>query len=224
GIKGMAGPAATPRIILVTSHGREEAGEVANKAGLDEILIKPVSASSLFNAISNAFGLAKAEKLVHRPKDKETNMARAIRGANILLVEDNEINQQVALEILEQAGLKVTIADNGLKGVEALRSQNFELVLMDIQMPVMDGYEATKKIREDSRFKDLPIIAMSASAMVQDREMALSVGMNDHVGKPIDTQELFAALVKYIKPRDQTLADEAGLSEPPAPAPSTSAV
>ncbi len=149
-----------------------------------------------------------------------------IKGARILLVEDNEINQQVALEILSGADLQVALANNGQEAVEAVRQQEFDAVLMDIQMPVMDGYEATKRIRkweggirksEGGRRKaeaegenqssvlspqssKLPIIAMTANAMAGDREKSLKAGMDDHVTKPIHPSELFATLEKWIRP------------------------
>jgi CheY-like chemotaxis protein len=126
-----------------------------------------------------------------------------IRGAKVLLVEDNEINQQVAKEILEQAGLVVGIANNGEEAVQKIKAETYEAVLMDIQMPVMGGFEATQEIRKDGRFKELPIIAMTAHAMAGDREKSLAAGMNDHVIKPIDPDELFSALLRWIKPGER---------------------
>jgi PAS domain S-box-containing protein len=128
---------------------------------------------------------------------------RSIEGARILLVEDNEINQQVAQEMLEKAGFIIEIAADGQQGVKAVEKYTYDLVLMDIQMPVMDGYEATKTIRKNPKFKDLPILAMSASAMTQDRDESMAAGMNDHVAKPIELQQLFAALLKWIKPGER---------------------
>ncbi len=124
-----------------------------------------------------------------------------LRGARVLLVEDNEINQQVAEELLGQAGIEVSIANDGREGVDMLaaRPEAFDGVLMDIQMPVMDGYAATHEIRKDARFKALPIIAMTANAMAGDRDKALAVGMNDHVAKPIDVAELFEVLGRWVQ-------------------------
>jgi CheY-like chemotaxis protein/HPt (histidine-containing phosphotransfer) domain-containing protein len=118
----------------------------------------------------------------------------------VLLVEDNEINQQVAQEILESAGLIVSLANNGEEGVKAVKEKDYDVVLMDIQMPVMNGYEATGAIRSDPRFKDLPIIAMTAHAMAGDEDKSLKAGMNGHVAKPIDPDQLFSTLRKWIKP------------------------
>ncbi len=134
-----------------------------------------------------------------------------IRGARVLLAEDNEINQQVAEEILQQAGLVVRIANNGKEAVEMVKAGKFDVVLMDIQMPVMGGFEATQEIRRDERFKDLPIIAMTAHAMAGDREKSIEAGMNDHVTKPIDPDQLISALVKWIKPGDRKTSE--GVSE-----------
>jgi CheY-like chemotaxis protein len=135
-------------------------------------------------------------------------------GTHVLLVEDNDLNQLVARELLEQAGLTVTIASNGQEGVEALQRQRFDGVLMDMQMPVMDGISATHAIRADSRFKDLPIIAMTANALVGDRERALAEGMDDYVTKPLDIEHMFTVLRKWL-PRARRLS--AAAEPPPAP-------
>jgi CheY-like chemotaxis protein len=126
-----------------------------------------------------------------------------LRGARVLLAEDNEINQQVAQEMLEKSGLVVGIANNGEEAVQRVKAEVYDAVLMDIQMPVMGGFEATQEIRKDGRFKDLPIIAMTAHAMAGDREKSLAAGMNDHVTKPIDPDELFSALLRWIKPGER---------------------
>jgi CheY-like chemotaxis protein len=140
---------------------------------------------------------------VDRKKEQVAEDLKAIHGARVLLVEDNEINQQVALEILEGAGLNVSLAENGQKAVSAVKENNYDAVLMDIQMPVMNGYEATREIREDERFKDLPIIAMTAHAMAGDEDKSLEAGMNGHVTKPIDPDQLFATLQKWIQPTEK---------------------
>ena len=129
------------------------------------------------------------------------NALEGIRGASILLVEDNLINQQVAQELLEQAGLSVSIVSNGQEAVSAVEEGAFDLVLTDINMPVMDGFQATARIRENPRFQDLPILAMTAQALSGDREKSLDAGMNDHITKPIDPDKLYTALVKWIEPK-----------------------
>jgi len=126
----------------------------------------------------------------------------------VLLAEDNEINQQVAKEMLERAGLVVGIANNGEEAVQKVQAEPYDAVLMDIQMPAMGGFEATREIRKDIRFKDLPIIAMTAHAMAGDREKSLAAGMNDHVTKPIDPDELFSALARWIKPGEREVRKE----------------
>ncbi|MEO5355643.1 MAG: response regulator, partial [Magnetococcus sp. XQGC-1] len=124
-----------------------------------------------------------------------------IRGARVLLVEDNAINRQVAGEILQGLGLVVTMAEDGQEGVRKALESAFDIVFMDIQMPRMDGYTATQKIRELPHLQALPIIAMTAHIMSGDREKSLAAGMNDHIGKPIDKKQLFAALTRWIKPQ-----------------------
>ncbi len=192
----------TPAIILVTAYGREEVMQQADQAGLDGFLLKPVNPSVMFDTIMQAFGEIVPETS-RIAKKKGVDVIKDIQGACILLVEDNEINQQVAKEILEGAGLHVTLADNGQEAVDAVNQHDYDAVLMDVQMPVLDGYAATREIRKDERFKDLPIIAMTAHAMAGDEEKSLGAGMNGHVTKPIDPEKLFAALQKWIQPIDK---------------------
>jgi len=130
--------------------------------------------------------------------DADPAGAPGVAGTRVLLVEDNEINQQVALELLESAGVSVSLAEDGRQALEKLAAERFALVLMDIQMPGMDGLEATRRIRQDPALAELPIVAMTAHAMAGDREESLKAGMNDHVKKPIDPEELFAALARWI--------------------------
>jgi two-component system sensor histidine kinase/response regulator len=200
-IKNHTGLAKIPPIVMVTAYGREEIMQEIEDLGLNELLIKPVSPSVLFNTIMQAFGLEAAKSVRSRSTAVRTaEKLQGIRGAWVLLVEDNKINQQVARELLEGVGLTVAIAANGDEAVRAVRKKDFEAVLMDIQMPVMDGYEATRVIRHDERFKKLPIIAMTAHAMTGDQDKCLEAGMNDYVSKPIDPEKLFSALIKWIKP------------------------
>ena len=134
---------------MATAYGREDVMRKAEQLGLDGFLLKPVNPSVLFDAIMQAFGKEISAALRGAwMKDKETETLQNIRGARILLVEDNEINQQVAKEILEGADLNVTVANNGQEAVDAVQKDNYDVVLMDVQMPVMDGYTATRKIRE----------------------------------------------------------------------------
>ncbi|MBI5248638.1 MAG: response regulator [Desulfomonile tiedjei] len=197
-----------PKIIIATAYGREEVMQRSEKVGVDGFLLKPVGQSVLFDAIMVAFGKEASEgESVARVRDSDEEELRRIRGASVLLAEDNEINQQVAKEILEQAGLVVSIANNGTEAVEMVKAGNVDAVLMDIQMPVMGGLEATREIRKDQGFRDLPIIAMTAHAMAGDREKSLEAGMNDHVTKPIDPEQLLSALVKWIKPVKREMSE-----------------
>ena len=133
-----------------------------------------------------------------------------MRGARVLLVEDNEINQEVAIGQLEDAEVFVDLAENGAEAVRMARENDYDVVLMDMQMPVMDGIEATRILRSDPRFETLPIIAMTANALVSDREMCLEAGMNDHIAKPIDPDQLFGVLLRWIRRPD---GDGAGVRE-----------
>jgi polar amino acid transport system substrate-binding protein len=190
-----------PKIIIVTAFGREEVLKQTEHAGLDGFLIKPVNPSMLLNAVLGAFGKESYYESTRVASfEMDTEALRPIQGAKVLLVEDNEINQQVAKEILEGAGLVVEIAEDGKVAVDKVSENNYDIVLMDIQMAVMDGYEATLEIRKQKKHDNLPILAMTANAMVGDRDKAFEVGMNDHVAKPINPQQLFSALVKWIKP------------------------
>ena len=148
-IKNHKGLSKIPPIILVTAYGREEVMQQAEQVGLDGFLIKPISPSMLFDAIMQAFGEAVPEtSRVVRSHEQEAEALKHIQGARVLLVEDNEINQQVAREILEGAGLIVALATNGQEAVDAVKETNYDAVLMDVQMPVMDGYAATRRIRK----------------------------------------------------------------------------
>jgi PAS domain S-box-containing protein len=196
-----------PQIIMVSAYGREELVARCEAEGIDTVLGKPVSPSSLLDAVLDAMG----HGVERGPMTVATLPAQdQLRGARVLLVEDNEINQQVAEELLGQAGIDVTIANDGQEGVETLaaRPEAFDAVLMDIQMPVLDGYAATREIREDKRFEALPIIAMTATAMAGDRDKALDAGMDDHVAKPIDVAALFEVLGRWIEvPEERRLVE-----------------
>ena len=201
-----------PKVIIATAYGREEVMQRSEKVGVDGFLLKPVGQSVLFDSIMIALGRGAQEReTVKRVSGRNEEELQKIRGARVLLAEDNEINQQVAEEILQQAGLVVRSANNGKEAVEMVKAGNFDVVLMDIQMPVMGGFEATQEIRRDERFQDLPIIAMTAHAMAGDHEKSIEAGMNDHLTKPIDPDQLISALVKWVKPGDRETSE--GLSE-----------
>lgn len=194
-----------PKIIMATAYDRNEAAEQSKGVNLSGIIVKPVSQSALFDAIMVAFG-RRIQTQSRQDQPHHQGLAQ-IQGAQILLVEDNEINQEVAVEILQGAGLIVDVANHGQEGVRAALEKEYDLILMDIQMPVMGGMEATKKIREIKPAEILPIIAMTAHAMSGDREKSLNAGMQEHVTKPINPPELFKALVQWIKPGKRKAPD-----------------
>ncbi|MGH6736804.1 MAG: response regulator [Methyloceanibacter sp.] len=192
--------ATPPHLIMVTAYGREEVLKQAEECGFENVLIKPVTSSILFDTAVVALG-----------GDREgTEAAQAapsfdverLRGARVLLVEDNEINQEVAMGQLEDANVFVDLAENGEVAIELIEKNDYDVVLMDMQMPVMDGVAATRVLRANRRFNDLPIIAMTANAMASDRELCLDVGMNDHIAKPIDPHQLFGVLLRWIRRGD----------------------
>jgi len=197
-----------PDIIMVTAYGREGIEQESQAAGAKSFLVKPVSPSDLFDVILKTIG-HKNDSSMSINTDSSLEIGESSRGAHLLLVEDNEINQQVAQEILEQAGFCVTIANNGQEGIDVLNQHDnkFDGILMDIQMPVMDGYTASKEIRKDSHFDKLPIIAMTANVMSGDIDKALQAGMDDHVAKPINVEDLYAVLNKWVIASDPKFAD-----------------
>ncbi|MEO5364488.1 MAG: response regulator, partial [Magnetococcus sp. DMHC-8] len=179
-----------PSVVLITAYGREEVMSSSLREGIPHLLIKPITASALLEIIPHALG-------GQAPTAPTSELPTQTIHGTILLVEDNEINQEVAQGILAQTGLQVEIANNGMEAIEKLQQGAFDLVLMDVQMPVMDGYEATRRLRREERFRDLPIIAMTANAMKGDREICLSAGMSDYLSKPIDPRNLYAILAKW---------------------------
>jgi two-component system sensor histidine kinase/response regulator len=191
----------SPAIVLVTAFGREEVREEAERLQLDGFLVKPVTKSMIVDTLVNVF--------VHSGEETSTGVegkhTACLRGARILLTEDNEINQQIAVELLEGVGATVTVANNGREAVEILSNAGpsgppFDVVLMDLQMAEMDGYQATAKLRSDSRFATLPIIAMTAHATMEERQRCLDAGMNDHISKPIDPGNLFETVGRFYRP------------------------
>jgi CheY-like chemotaxis protein len=181
----------------------------AEDAAFDNVLIKPVTPSMLFDSAVQALSGGDHEPVREVEASPALNLDQ-LRGAQVLLVEDNELNQEVAMGLLEPAHMSIDLAENGQVAVRMVAERDYDLVLMDMQMPVMDGIAATKAIRSNPHFRTLPIIAMTANAMDVDREMCREAGMNDHLSKPIDPDAMFATLMKWTKPR------RAEPSEPPA--------
>jgi PAS domain S-box-containing protein len=192
-----------PVVIMVTAHSKEMLLQEAHGIHLDAVLNKPVTSSGLFDTIMDFQGGHKHRRDVSSSADI-MGSAAVIGGARILLAEDNETNQLVAIDILERMGLDVTVVNNGQAALEMLQQSDFDAVLMDLQMPVMDGLEAARRIRQEERWSGLPIIAMTAAVMEQDRTACSAAGMNDHVAKPIAQQELLHALLRWIKPTSQS--------------------
>jgi two-component system, sensor histidine kinase and response regulator len=195
-ISTMQGPAEPPRVLLVTAFGREVLSETQDSgvAPFAGFLTKPVTPKQLAAAIRAAMS-REVRTQAAEPDNTRVNAGR-LRGLELLVVEDNALNRQVAEGLLRAEGANVTLAESGREGIEAvlMSDTHFHAVLMDVQMPDLDGLEATRLIRADGRFDALPIIAMTANASNADRETCLKAGMNDHVGKPIDVERLVAVL------------------------------
>ena len=192
-----------PKIAMVTAFGREDIRAQAEETGIEGFLLKPVNSSLLYDTLVDLFGIAALADSAPRGS-REKKQEHDANGIRILLVEDNEMNQQVATELLESAGAVVTVANHGGEAVKLLtegdRIADFDIVLMDIQMPVMDGMTATRLLRKDSRLQKLPILAMTAHALVEERQRCLDAGMNDHISKPIDPDDLFATVLRWATP------------------------
>jgi CheY-like chemotaxis protein len=197
-----------PPIIIISAYGRETEIQRAKNLGFEHFLLKPIKQSVLFDTIMEIFGYT----MTRPEKNPSTRIfPEDFVNTRLLLVEDNPINQMVAIEILSSAGIIVDRAENGKEAIEKLRTNIFDAVLMDVQMPIMDGIEATKVIRNDLKLTDIPIIAMTAHAMYGDKERCLEAGMNDYIPKPIEKPQLFAAIrrnVSHLKNLSVILKDK----------------
>jgi signal transduction histidine kinase/DNA-binding response OmpR family regulator len=196
-----------PKVVMVTAFGVDDVREQAEAVGVDGFLVKPVNRTLLADTLSELF-----RPQAQAPVLRTHREAADLGGVRVLLAEDNEINQQIAIELLQSAGAVVTVAVNGAEAVRAICEGPvpplIDLVLMDVQMPVMDGHEATRRIRADLRFESLPIIAMTAHAMVEERERCLAEGMNDHVTKPVDPEALLRTVRRWAGAPKPTPAGE----------------
>jgi len=191
-------------VLMVTAASRDDVHKRLSERslGVGALLLKPVMPAALFEACGRALGL----QLPHSTHATQREAAllqhqAALRGAQILLVEDNAVNREIALTMLRRAGIVVSVAYDGQEALDMLGQQPFDGVLMDCQMPVMDGYAATRALREQPQWRDLPVIAMTANALVGDRDKVLAAGMNDHIAKPIKIDQMFATLARWIRPR-----------------------
>ncbi|MDQ1816551.1 response regulator [Massilia sp. CCM 9210] len=209
-----------PKVVMVTAYGREDVFRLAQQAGVDGFLIKPVSPSTLLDSVLSVLGRKRILDNDELRRPAVRLRASGLSGARLLLAEDNDINREFASELLRSEGILVDEAVNGRQAVDMVRTGNYDGVLMDIQMPVMDGFEAAREIRamaataDGARFGTLPIIAMTALAMAHDVVQSRAAGMNDHVTKPIAPERLMATLAHWVR-----LAPQRVVVGPPAPAP-----
>jgi two-component system sensor histidine kinase/response regulator len=206
-----------PHLVMVTAYGREEVMKRAEEIGFENALIKPVTPSMLFDSVVQALSSDQESECAIPATKAAARDLKRLHGARVLLVEDNELNREVAVGLLEDAHLSISQAENGRVAIQMIEENDYDLVLMDMQMPVLDGVAATVRIRSNPRFRSLPIIAMTANAMASDREECLRAGMNDHLAKPIDPDKLFDSLLRWISPGASV--PETSEATPPASAP-----
>ncbi len=202
-----------PPFIVVSGLEATDVAQQARSLGAARVLQKPVTGSTLFDAVLAAMRDT-PENVAQRKSETEVDIS-SIAGARVLLVEDNALNQEVALAFLAEAELDVDVANDGRAAVEMVQAADYDLVLMDMQLPVMDGLAATRAIRALPGLDTLPVVAMTANAMAGDRERCLNAGMNDHIPKPIDPDLLVAKLLQWIAPGERVVrpasADAASL-------------
>jgi signal transduction histidine kinase/DNA-binding response OmpR family regulator/HPt (histidine-containing phosphotransfer) domain-containing protein len=201
-----------PTVLMLTAFSRDEVvHRLAEHAlSVGALLTKPVTPSTLLDACTTALGLVarRPTRTVRREEALNGHQAR-LAGARILLVEDNAFNRELALDLLSRAGVIVSVAGDGQEALDVLERETFDAVLMDCQMPVMDGYAATRALRQRPHLQGLPVIAMTANAMVGEREKVLAVGMNDHIAKPIKLDDMFATLARWVRPPASTSPEPA---------------
>jgi two-component system sensor histidine kinase/response regulator len=199
-----------PKILMITAFGREDIPLSGQEMEIEAVLQKPVTPSVLFDTLMSLFGEAGEDKTAAPPEKLDRDLPR-VSGVRVLLVEDNEVNQQVATELLDSEGAKVTIANHGAEAVRLLTQgvppPPFDIVLMDLQMPEMDGLTATRILRAQPHLQQLPIIAMTAHAMGEEVQRCLDAGMNDHVGKPIDPGTFFATIARWTRAHRREVLD-----------------
>ncbi len=232
-MREMIDQAHLPTVLMVSAYGQDEVMAEAAAVGVSAFLVKPIDPVLLRQTLAALFRTGRDGKSAKAPPtfnvataaaDGAAAVAPALRGSRVLVVEDNEINREVAFALLTDAGLVVEVAENGRVACERVlhAASHYDLVLMDIQMPEMDGFEATLRIREVWSADRLPIIAMTAHAYDADRKRCLDSGMNDHVAKPVDPAQLIAVLDRWLKPRPveliPTVAPAPPGSTPPGPA------
>jgi hypothetical protein len=188
----------TPRIVLVTAYGRDWPLARLNEAGIVYQLNKPVMPSDLHDALTHA--LLGPARFMEAPRPHQESLdLTLLNGRRILVAEDNLVNQEVATELLREVGLNVDVAEDGQQAIDLASCNDYDLILMDIQMPGVDGIEATQAIRRMPGHTSVPIIAMTANAFNEDRDICLGAGMNDHLAKPVTPEKMYAALLRWIR-------------------------
>ncbi|RVU40599.1 response regulator [Rheinheimera riviphila] len=209
-----------PKLVMVTAYGREELLSQAQHAGIEAVLIKPVNASMLFDTAMNVLSADLPQLVEHEQQTQHSDPDQVMiaiqryAGRRIMLVEDNDLNQQVGMELLQSAGFSVTLAEDGLQALTLAQQEPFDLILMDMQMPVMDGETATRAIHNMAGLAHIPIIAMTANVLAQDKARCLEAGMVDFIAKPIAPEQLFATLLRWL-----STASTPAAQDTPAPAP-----
>jgi two-component system sensor histidine kinase/response regulator len=191
--------AAPPSILMVSAFSRDEMASEDRQTDPDGFLSKPVGPSLLYHSLLQVLRPASEGAEPGRGGGRALDLS-SLQGARILLVEDNANNREVALDFLAGAPVEVDVAIHGGDALRMVQERDYDLVLMDIAMPDIDGLAATRRIRASGRHAHLPIVAMTAHAMAGDREQSLAAGMNDHVTKPIDPDHLLRTLLKWIDP------------------------
>jgi PAS domain S-box-containing protein len=207
------------RLVLLTSIGQRGHGAEASRIGISAYLTKPVDEADLYDCLVEVLTRGRTRRAPSLVTRHSLQEARPQRGARVLVAEDNEVNQKVAVRILERLGYRVEVADNGREAVEACKRSPYAAVLMDGQMPVLDGFEATRRIRElEGEGRHTPVIAMTASAMKGDRERYLEAGMDDYVSKPVTPESLEAVLKHWVRPPRVATPAASTLEPPPSSA------
>jgi two-component system sensor histidine kinase/response regulator len=202
-----------PGVVMVTAYGGDALVRAAAAGGVDAFLHKPVSPSALFDAAMDALGRGGGARAAAAPAPVD-DVVRFSAGSRVLLVEDNDINRQVARELLTGLGLEVRCAGSGAEALRALASERVHAVLMDIQMPELDGIETTRRLKQDPALAQLPVIALTAHAMLGDRQRFLDAGLDDYIAKPVEESEIKRALARWL-PCER----RAAVASEPAPAP-----
>jgi len=193
-----------PAIIVATAFANDEVLQKVEQLGADGFMVKPVSPSLMLDTLMDTLGCNRVS--TEQPRTSESPIEQlSFHRYRVLLVEDNTINQQVASEIIAPTGANIIIANNGKEALEYIQQEHFDLILMDLQMPVMDGYTATRQLRKNPKFDTLPVIAMTAHAMSDERQRCLDLGMNDYVTKPINPSELFETMAKWLHTTTSTI-------------------